>query len=139
MPDGKNIIRQLPDNWEEKILEFYSEGMSDYEVMTELKLHYSTFTRLMSDPTFAEVVQFGRQASRAWWERAGRINLSNKDFNAMLWKTNVQNRLGWSDKTTSHESDSGFEKALSGDELDQEIERRLRSVRSVRKEEVKGG
>ena len=126
---NKTLLSQLPENWEEKILDLYSQGMSDYEVMTQLRLHDSTFKRFMAEPDFAEVIQFGRQCSRAWWEEQGRINLNNKDFNSALWKTNVQNRLGWSDKTSTHESDSGFERALSGDELDREIEARMRKHR----------
>ena len=124
-----NLLKQLPDNWQEKILALYSEGMSDYEVMTELRLHWNTFKRFMADAEFAEVVQFGRQCSRAWWEKQGRVNLNNKDFSAVLWKTNVQNRIGWSDKTSTHDSETGFEKALSQEEIDAEIERRLKRQR----------
>lgn len=134
---NRTLLRQLPDNWQEKMLALYSEGMSDYEVMTELRLHYNTFTRFMAEPEFAEVVQFGRQCSKAWWERQGRINLCNKEFNASLWNTNVQNRLGWSQKTSTHESDSGFEKALTPEQLDEKIEQlqKKRRLTLVNKEE----
>lgn len=126
---AKELLKQLPDNWQEKILDLYSEGMSDYEVMTELGIHWSTFKRFMADAEFAEVVEFGRQCSRAWWEKQGRVHLMNKDFNANLWKTNVQNRIGWSDKTSTHDSTEGFERSLTEEQLDQELERRLKRTK----------
>lgn len=127
----------MPEGWQDKILDLYAEGMSDYEVMTEMTLHFETFKRLLTDPEFNEVVGMGRQKSRAWWERAGRVNLQNRDFNATLWKINVQNRLGWSDKTSTHEADTGFEKSLTADEIENEIVDLTRKLRVVNKEEVK--
>lgn len=125
------LLAKLPEGWQEKLLLLYSQGCSDYEVMHEMKLHQRLFKQLLADEEFSEVIEFGRQAARAWWERQGRVNLENREFNAVLWKINVQNRLGWSDKTSMHDSDDSFEKALNNDELETKIFEMTRKLRVV--------
>lgn len=137
MSVAEKLLARLPENWQEQILGLYSAGCSDYEVMHEMRLHSRLFRQLMTDPEFAEVIEFGRQASRAWWEKQGRVNLQNKDFNAGLWRINVQARLGWSDKYSVHDSDDSFEKALNNDELEQQIVDKMRRLKVVNKEEVR--
>lgn len=133
----EKLLGRLPEGWQNQILNLYSAGCSDYEVMFEMKLHYRLFRQLMADPEFAEVIEFGRQASRAWWERQGRVNLENKDFNAGLWRINVQARLGWSEKYSVHGSEDSFEKALNNDELEQQITEKIAKLKVVNKEEIK--
>jgi len=133
------VFEKLPEGWQEEILALYSKGCSDYETMFEMRLHSRLFKQLMADPEFAEVIEYGRLASRAFWERQGRINLENRDFNAQLYKLNVENRLGWSSKTSNYEADTDLEKSLNNDELEAQINDKIRKLRPVvNKEEVKG-
>lgn len=136
MSVAEKLLARLPENWQEQILDLYSSGCSDYEVMHEMRLHNRLFRQLMTDPEFAEVIEFGRQASRAWWEKQGRLNLQNKEFNANLWRINVQARLGWSDKYSLHDSNDSFEKALNNDELEQQIVEKMRKLKVVDKEAI---
>jgi hypothetical protein len=85
--------------WIETLLSLYSEGMSDAEVIKELKITRQQFDDYCRDvPAFAELVARGRDYSEAWWLTQGRVNLKNKDFVTALWVFNVKNRLGWGDK-----------------------------------------
>lgn len=131
------IMKKLPEGWEETMLDMYSMGASDYEVMSELRLHYDLWQRLMLDEHFREVVIMGRQDARAFWYSEGRKNLHNKDFNTSLWKAFLENRYGWSSKTATLDEED-FGKALDDAELEQEISNLSRKLRVVDKEDVKG-
>jgi len=55
-------------------------------------------------PVFATTVALGEALSAGWWEKVGRKNMMNKEFNYNGWYMNMQNRFGWKGK-----------KELSGD------------------------
>ena len=105
-----DILASLPEDWRKTVLGMYDEGCSDREVMRELDLTPSKWRQLESDvldsEDFAELVEYGRMLSAAWWERQGRINLSSpaKDFNTNLWLANVKERLGWGSGTAVSEA-----------------------------------
>lgn len=134
----EKILRKLPEGWEEQMMDLYSQGADDNEVMSELRLHYDLFKRLMLDDHFREVVYMGRLDAKAFWNKKARLNLENKDFNAGLYKAVMENRYGWSTKTSHHEADEEFSKALNNDEIEQRISELTRKLRVVDKEEVKG-
>lgn len=83
----------------ERIPDLMAEGMSKVEVCAELGIHYSTFLDWQKNiPEFSESVKTGEQLSAAWWEKQGRTNLENKEFQAALWYMNMKNRFKWADK-----------------------------------------
>jgi len=101
---AERILAELAEDWEKKALAMYMEGCSDREVMRELNLTPAKWRTLEGDilaSDFADIVEFGRMLSAAWWEEQGRINLTNKTFNTGLWLANVKHRLGWGEGSTA--------------------------------------
>lgn len=77
------------------------EGASQTEVCATLGISEDTFYNWKKDPKkpeFSEAIKVGNGLSSAWWQRMGRKNLENKEFNATLWYMNMKNRHGWADK-----------------------------------------
>jgi transposase len=83
----------------ELIPDLMAEGMSKVEVCAELGICYQTFLNWQAKhPKFLESIKKGEDLSRAWWMTQGRINLENRNFNAVLWFMNMRNRHEWSNK-----------------------------------------
>lgn len=87
-------------DWARELVNLYSEGYSDAEVASEMKITIKEYHRQIDDnPVFAKLVEFGRTLALAWWEGQARKNLSNKQFNTPLWVFNMKNKYGWADRT----------------------------------------
>lgn len=89
------------EHWADKLIRLYSEGGSDTEVCKEMKMSHRQFVkRERDDILFAELVEYGRLASKAWWLEVGRKYVRQgapaQAFN--FWYANMKNRFGWSDK-----------------------------------------
>ena len=97
----KTKLKDLPEGWEDSMIELYSEGASDTEVKATVLdcMSDDLWYRLINEePIFSGAVKRGKQFSAAWWEKHGRVELGNKDFNSTLWYMNMKNRFKWADK-----------------------------------------
>jgi len=97
MPVGR------PTDYQESFCEIarslLAEGASKTEVAAILGTYRDGLIRWQEDnPEFSNAIREGEQLSEAWWEKKGRINLENKNFNTNLWFINMRNRHGWADK-----------------------------------------
>ena len=109
---------ELPSDWKETVIDLYSRGASDVEVKAwiwKMRGSFSNdlFDRWMKDePEFSETIKVGRMISEAWYNKVGRENLQNKDFNFTGWYMQMKNRFGWRDKSdvqhTLNDSIDGF-------------------------------
>lgn len=86
-------------DWARELIALYSEGRSDAEVASEMKITIREYHKQIDEnPTFAKLVEFGRTLCLAWWEGQGRLQLTNKSFNTPLWVFQMKNKFGWAEK-----------------------------------------
>ena len=82
-----------------KVIELMSEGASLCEVSAKLGICKDEIHEWEENiPEFSDAIKKGKLLSQVWWEKQGRLNLTNKNFNYTLWYANMKNRFGWSDK-----------------------------------------
>lgn len=107
-----------PDHYEEwmcdKAVELMREGASKTEVAAELGLgsKQMLYDYVKKYPQFQDAIKKGELLSEAWWERHGRQNIVNKEFNSTLWYMNMKNRFKWSDRSENTHSFMTHEEAL---------------------------
>lgn len=109
-------------DWSRKVVSLYEEGASDAEVAASLRVPIRAFHKRIQESTaFADLIEFGRTLSLAYWEGLARKNVGNKSFNTSLFTIYMKNRHGWADKvetsgtseTVNYNVDEMREKALS--------------------------
>lgn len=89
-------------SWAKELIHYYSEGYSDAEVAAELKITLREYYRqAQENSTFAQLVEYGRTLSLAYWEGLARKNVTNRNFNTSLYNFYMKNRHGWADKVES--------------------------------------
>lgn len=95
---------ELTDRQYLEILKLYSEGADDVEVRAYIWEERGTFSHglwyrwLEEETQFSQIIEKGRELSKAWWYRNGRTNLKDKDFNYTGWYMQMKNRHNWRDK-----------------------------------------
>ena len=116
----KKKLSSLPEGWQQKILDIYSDGGCDVEVRSYLGgMSDDLFYRLLEEePEFSRTIKRGRVHAEAWWRKAGRQNLGAGIMNTGLYAIQMRNRFGWKDR---NESDKDKENALVVDGINWEI------------------
>jgi len=98
MARPKKTISDLPKNWKDKVIKLKKQGASDVEVRAELDISQDLWERFIEEiKEFSLTIKRGDDLCKAWWEKHGRTNLNNKEFNCVLWYMNMKNRFGWKD------------------------------------------
>ena len=104
------------------MISLYKQGASDTEVRADLDMTLNLWNKLkLTDEEFGSVLLQGKTYTKAWWLTQGRTNLTTREFNAQLYKINMQNRFNWNDKTSSvdDEDEDAYEDEES---IDKQIE-----------------
>lgn len=89
---------------DDTVVELMSEGASLVEVYAACDIDNDTLYDWCNEesprfhPSFSEAIKKGKRLSHAWWERHGREQVDNREFNSTLWYMNMKNRHGWRDK-----------------------------------------
>lgn len=80
------------------------QGKSLVETAYDMGIPYITLWHWAhkdeNKPEFLNAIKIGEKLSEGWWEKMGRLNIGNKEFNSILWMMNMSNRHGWSRKVT---------------------------------------
>lgn len=130
MARSKSPLRFLPEDWKDVMLREYKQGASDTEIRAELGITYSAWRALLIEsPDFQDIVTLGKQFSKAWWLKQGRIQLTERNFNAYLWYKNMQNRFAWSEKQTTNidAPSADEEEMIDEDSIDDKLAELLKS------------
>jgi predicted transcriptional regulator len=88
----------------EEVITLMKEGGSMVEVAALLGITRTTLYDWINPESsrfkeeLSNTIKRGVDLAEAWWVKQGRVNLTNKDFNATLFYMNMKNRFGWKDK-----------------------------------------
>lgn len=92
-------LDDLPVDWKDGMISLASEGASIVELSVFLGINRSTFYELSKrEKEFSHTIKRCKDLSEDWWEKQGRLNLQNKEFNYVGWYMNMKNRFGWRDR-----------------------------------------
>ena len=92
-------LKDLPDGWEESIINLSKKGASIVELAVELDISRQTLYNLSErDKHFLDTIKKCKRYCEAWWLSKGRTELENREFSYTGWYMNMKNRFGWADK-----------------------------------------
>tara|TARA_R110002167_G_scaffold154644_2_gene348882 strand:- start:272 stop:646 length:375 start_codon:yes stop_codon:yes gene_type:complete len=98
-----------------EILSMMREGASIKEVSAALGIcRASLYNWKRQYPEFLDTIKRGETYSQAWWERQGRENLQNRNFNNHHWFRQMCNRFGWRNEGGPVEPRRNPSKSMTG-------------------------
>ena len=115
----RTTVDDLPQDWEQIIMDCGQEGGSAVEVRCMLGIAQSAWETLLEDSSdFRLTVKRAQDLCQVWWERQGRYMATGADGNATVWIFNMKNRFSWHDKQQlDHSSTDGSMKPVDKVEI----------------------
>lgn len=78
----------------EQVIELGKEGKSLAQLCSHFDIARSTIDQWAVDnPDFSEALTRAKMHMQAYWEQIAHQNLTNREFNAPVWKTTMQARF----------------------------------------------
>ena len=78
----------------ERVIEMGREGDGLAAYAAEFGIDRATlYDWAKAHPAFSTALARAKQLEQVWWERQGRLGLTSKTFNAVVWKTSMQARF----------------------------------------------
>ncbi len=101
-------VEDLPEDWEEIMLECGRTGGSEVEMRVALGIGESAFYTLCEDSTqFQRTRKKAKDLCQVWWEKRGREMAVGEDGNPTVWIFNMKNRFSWRDKQDIEQTVNG--------------------------------
>jgi|SRR5690625_2571073 len=115
----RTTVDDLPEGWEEIVMECGQEGGSAVEMRCLLGIGQTAWETLLEDSEeFRVTVKNAQDLCQVWWERQGRKMAVGEDGNATVWIFNMKNRFNWRDKKDiDHASPDGSMRPITRIEL----------------------
>ena len=95
----KELVADLPEGWQEKVLDLYETGATDVEVrvmfreLRDKPLSIDLFNRWIDEePEFSKTIHEGRLMARTWWEKAARRQVIDGKGNSTTLMFMLKNR-----------------------------------------------
>lgn len=111
----RTTIDDLPEDWEQIMVEIAQEGGSKVECMANLGINRGAWGTLCEDSReFLTTVERCDILCQNWWEKQGRRMTSDGQGSSVVWKFNMQNRFGWRERTenSNQEADKNLPKSI---------------------------
>lgn len=131
----RTTIKDLPENWQQIMLDCGQEGGSAVEARCLLGIGESAWYTLLEDSEdFRRTEKTRQELCEVWWERQGRKMAMGADGNATVWIFNMKNRFGWRDKQDlNHTSDDGsMSPSIDASKLSSETLKEILAARAKR-------
>ncbi len=105
---NKKTLKDLPEDWEDIVMEMMTEGKLEKQVIAEFGLSREVHARFCkSYPEYQKVFNFGNQLAEDWWIEQGRANLQNRNFNNALYLFVMKSQFNWIEKNGSGGKNTG--------------------------------
>lgn len=105
-----NKLKDTKLVWPNYVFKEMEQGASIEEIKALLQISDNLHYRLLrEEDEYAAVIEYGKMLSKAWWYKAGRTNLKDKDFNFTGWYMNMKNRFKWKDRQDVTSDDEGIQ------------------------------
>jgi len=80
------------------LLEIFRNGGDIAQFCAKFNMSRTTYYDWKNNfPDFEEAIHQAREMARAWWEKQGRDNLCNPQFNTNAWRLMMRNRFDMTD------------------------------------------
>lgn len=118
MPGGQPHAYN-PDEMNPVILDLAENGASLTEICVAIGIVRATAYNWMNpdhdsyNSQFLDVITKAKELSQGWWERQGRVNLNNKEFNSTLFNKQIAGRFPKDWRDSSHIDHTSKEEKLS--------------------------
>lgn len=123
----------------EQVLYLYSEGGGDAEICKALQISKEEFDeKHKSDSHFRKLISFGRTLALAFWEELIRELAQAKrkgEINAI--KLIMQNRYGWSEKSTTENKGAFSIENMTKDQVEQELRKFAPTIANIMEQKQK--
>lgn len=102
----RTTTADLPDGWQNIMRDCGQEGGSAVEARLLLGISRAAWDTLLQDKEFSEVEAQRSDLAQVWLEQKGRAMIEGAQGNAVVWRLNMANRYGWSDRVQQDNTSS---------------------------------
>ncbi len=92
------LFMELPEGWEDMVMEEFRQGKSDIEAHLCLQLTATEHKQLLNVEEYKEVMDNGMAESEAFWMQWARTNINDPKVNTKLFDIMTSRLFAWNKK-----------------------------------------